>query len=59
MSYLRGVPMVKIEFVHKLKSIIDDKGSCYTKTTEKKGEGFIPYNVHDMKWGRLMLKTLE
>jgi hypothetical protein len=51
--------MVKIEFVHKLKSIIDDKGNCYTKTTEKKCEGFIPNNVHDVKWGQVDVEKLR
>ena len=43
--------MDKIDYVRKLKSIIEEKGGCYTKTTEKKGEGFVPYNIHDVKWG--------
>ncbi len=45
--------MERTEFVRKLKSVIDDKGDCYTKTTEKKGEGFVLYNLHDVKWGQV------
>jgi hypothetical protein len=45
--------MERTEFVRKLKIIFNDKGSCYTKSTEKKGEGFVPYNVHDVKWGQV------
>lgn len=45
--------MDKIDYVRKLKSIIEEKGTCYIKTTEKKGEGFVPYNIHDIKWGQV------
>ncbi|MEH7249501.1 hypothetical protein V7114_22295 [Neobacillus niacini] len=41
--------MERTEFVRKLKIIINDKRSCYTKSTEKKGEGFVPYNVPYMQ----------
>lgn len=45
--------MERIEFVRKLKRKIEDSGSCYTKTTEKKGEGFVPFNVHEVKFGQV------
>jgi len=29
---------------------------CTTKTTAKKGEGFVPYNRHGIKWGQIDTK---
>ncbi|MCM3724608.1 hypothetical protein M3226_02685 [Neobacillus cucumis] len=45
--------MERIEFVQTLKGEIHGSPGCYTKTTEKKGEGFSPYNLHNIKWGQV------
>lgn len=50
---IKGRTMDRIEFVRKLKYFIDQNESCFIKTTKKKGEGFVPYNLHDVKWGQV------
>lgn len=45
--------MDRITFVRKLKRVIEEHGNCYTQTTFKKGEGFVPYNVFNVKWGQV------
>ena len=42
-----------ITFVRELKRTIEEHGNCYTQTTLKKGEGFVPYNAFNVKWGQV------
>ncbi|MDQ0257844.1 hypothetical protein J2S74_005307 [Evansella vedderi] len=41
------------ELASRLKEEIESVSGCYTKTTPKKGSGFTPYNVLDIKWGQV------
>lgn len=36
-----------------IKSAIEGTNGCYTKTTIKKGAGFVPYNRYGLKWGQV------
>ncbi|WAA12830.1 hypothetical protein [Fervidibacillus halotolerans] len=45
--------MNRSEFLQKLKGILESEEGCTTKTTPKKGEGFVPYNRFNIKWGQV------
>lgn len=45
--------MNRSKFLKKLKQILESEEGCTTKTTPKKGEGFVPYNRFNIKWGQV------
>lgn len=45
--------MGRLEFLKKLKEILGSGEGCTTKTTPKKGDGFVPYNYFNIKWGQV------
>ncbi|SOC19500.1 hypothetical protein SAMN05880501_1118 [Ureibacillus xyleni] len=45
--------MNRTQFLLKLKGILESEQGCTTKTTPKKGEGFVPYNRFNIKWGQV------
>lgn len=45
--------MNRSEFLLQLKDALISGEGCTTKTTPKKGEGYIPYNRHGIKWGQV------
>ena len=45
--------MNRTEFLKEIKCIIESEVGCTTKTTPKKGEGFVPYNRFNIKWGQM------
>lgn len=45
--------MNRSEFLLQLKEAFTSGEGCTTKTTPKKGEGYIPYNRHTIKWGQV------
>ena len=45
--------MNRTEFLKELKRIMESEDGCTTKTTPKKGLGFVPYNRYGIKWGQV------
>lgn len=45
--------MNRTVFLKELKCIIESEAGCTSKTTPKKGEGFVPYNRFNIKWGQV------
>lgn len=41
------------QIARQIKSIIEKTNGCTIKTTPKKGEGFVPYNRFNLKWGQV------
>lgn len=48
--------MIRMDFVkiaREIKRVLENVDGCSTKTTPKKGEGFVPYNRFNLKWGQV------
>jgi hypothetical protein len=43
----------RLDLVQTLKSSIENTHGCSTKSTPKKGAGFVLYNRHGIKWGQI------
>lgn len=42
-----------IQVARQIKTVIENTNGCTIKTNPKKGEGFVPYNRFNLKWGQV------